>query len=131
MVTISEVHFSFMVIGLIGATLCLLNSTFAAAANKNIFKIIIFAGVLFALFSWGNSFLALRNAERFDDPGISEVELLRRKYSFALIQRDCYIQFIEATSLLVFLILPKWHEHYTKTINYYRVSLYGEGSKQE
>lgn len=104
------------------STSCALTLFFSESSSKLVksptVKYVIFGLVLFAGFSFANSFLGMYNFPRFDDLESQPLEFYKKKHELSELQRNVYMQAIETLSLYMCLIIPQWQKKYTDRISY-------------
>lgn len=115
---IPEVHFYIMWFSVLSAITCLLSIKTRSFMNATPIKLLAFALMLFAGFSWVHDVSAMQNTADFSATS-SEIVLLQKKHEYSELQRDVYIEFLEIFSLLVILILPRSHQCYMQAIHAY------------
>lgn len=118
MVGTAELHFYVMWFALCISIACFFSVAVCATLNAKPVKITAFLFLLFAGFNWVNDVTTMKNTPNFNEPDISQLELLERKHSYSKLQRDVYMEFIEMICLFLILLLPYWHESYLERIRY-------------
>ena len=110
-----EIHFYIMWFSLLVSGTCVVSQSTCKLFKPNYIKIIIFLLLIFAGFTWVNDVTEMKNTPDFSDIP-DKLELETKKYEFAKLQRNVYLEGLEVYSLLLILLIPAFHSHYMGVI---------------
>ena len=110
-----EVHFYIMWFSVLASITCVLSSSSSSLLKSNIAKILIFSLLLFAGLTWAHDVTAMKNTPDFSNTS-DELELMTQKHLYSKLQRDVYMEGLEFYSLLLLLIIPRFHDYYIQII---------------
>mmetsp|Transcript_34320 Transcript_34320/g.60084 ORF Transcript_34320/g.60084 Transcript_34320/m.60084 type:complete len:128 (+) Transcript_34320:891-1274(+) len=116
METLTDLVYQFISVTLSLSLGCFFSNSVCKFVASTPVKQILYLLFLASVLIWAKDFLEMSNTPRFDTEGIAKEALLERKYSFAKLQRDVYMKFILAFTILAALCTSRAWERTVKLL---------------